>query len=304
MQPVRIAIIIVTFNRCDMLRKNLESLKAQGNLSYFIIDNNSHDNTRKVVKTFEASTSHPLYYYNTQANLGGAGGFEYGCKKALAHHDNFTHLWLTDDDVTFHPNCLAKLMPFINERRILQPMRFQLSGENAEASATKIDLCSPLILNHKRNSVMGSTFKHKRDIFDLHNIPFEGPLIPRAVFTQIGLPDPRYFIFSDDLDFSLRAREKGFTLHCIPNAKMTRLNPIAPDIIPKNWKGYFVYRNLFRIQKKFGQNCFVQNRPILITFIIASLCLITLNWGGVKRIFHALLDGLSKDFPINPKYIP
>ncbi len=287
-----------------MLNENLQSLKQQGPLTYFIIDNNSSDDTKEVVDRFSSNIDDDVFYYNTQSNLGGAGGFAFGCEKALEHENKFTHLWLADDDVTFYSDCLASLKPYIDTRTILQPMRYDLNGVNAEASATKIDLDSIFILNHKRNSVMGTKWENAIQPFDVQNIPFEGPLIPRAIFEVVGVPDKNYFIFSDDLDFSLSALRNGFDIKCIPTAKMTRLRPAEPNYKPGDWKSYFVYRNFFHIHKKFGRNWFVRNRPYLLAFLVSLYCISNFNIAGLKVIKDALFDGMSDDFKLNKKYIP
>ncbi|MGX9418679.1 glycosyltransferase [Vibrio sp. WJH972] len=304
MTKLNIAVVLVTFNRCEMLKDNLYSLKEQGSLTYFIIDNNSSDNTKEVVDNFSSVITDEVYYFNTKANLGGAGGFAIGCEKALASLKNFTHLWLSDDDVKFSPNCLSKLTPYIDEKTILQPMRYALDGTNAEASSTLIDLDSVFILNHKRNSVMDTDWAQAQNPFDIENIPFEGPLIPREVFESIGIPDKQYFIFSDDLDFSLSALRKGFDIKCIPEAKMIRLRPAEPNYKPTDWKSYFVYRNFFHIHKKFGNNWYVRNRPYLLALLIIIYCLFTWNLSGISIIRDALSDGMSDNFYLNEKYIP
>lgn len=304
MKNIKIAVVLVTFNRSDMLKQNLESLRKQGSLTYFIIDNNSSDNTQCVVEEFKQSISDKVFYYNTCANLGGAGGFAFGCEKALEHEELFTHLWLADDDVTFAEDCLDSLSPHIDSKTILQPMRFDQNGINAEASSTEIDLDSVFILNHKRNSVMNTHFKDVKVPFDVQNIPFEGPLIPREIFDVIGIPDKRYFIFSDDLDFSLQTLRNGFDIKCIPDARMTRLRPAEPNFKPSDWKSYFVYRNFFHIHKKFGNNWFVRSRPYLLALLVSAYCVLTGNFKGVFIIKDALVDGMSDDFKLNSKYIP
>jgi len=298
-----IAVVLVTFNRSDMLKQNLESLKAQGELTYFIIDNNSKDNTKEIVDTFTNTIKSHVHYFNTKANLGGAGGFAFGCEKAL-EMGGFTHLWLADDDVTFFPDCLEKLTPYMDQKTILQPMRYAVDGSNAEASATTIDLDSIFILNHKRNSVMGTDFEKQTAPFDIQNVPFEGPMIPTRIFEKIGIPDKRYFIFSDDLDFSLKSLRNGFDIKCIPSAKMTRLRPAEPNYKPTDWKSYFVYRNFFRIHKEFGNNWFVKNRPYLLAVLVAGYCMLTGNIKGMRIIQDALRDGMSSNFNLDNKYIP
>ncbi|MAR00974.1 MAG: glycosyl transferase [Oceanospirillaceae bacterium] len=301
---LNIAVVLVTFNRAEMLRENLKSLSNQGKLTYFIIDNNSSDNTSEIVSEFTQSVSEPVFYFNTQANLGGAGGFAFGCEKVLNYPDTFSHIWFTDDDVVFSDDCLAELCRYDDQNTILQPMRFAPDGSNAEASAITIDLKSVFILNHKRDSVMSSSFVDCSEPFNIQNIPFEGPLIPMSIFDKIGIPDKRFFIFSDDLDFSLRTLRAGFSIKCIPGAHMTRLRPDKISYNPRDWRSYFVYRNFFRIQKIYGANFFVRYRPYLLALLVASFSLVTGNLKGVRIIKDALSDGMSEDFNLNSSYIP
>lgn len=304
MSNINIAVVLVTFNRSNMLKENLHSLKSQGNLTFYIIDNNSVDDTKDVVDTFKESVDHDVNYFNTGANLGGAGGFAFGCEKVLVSTKKYTHVWLADDDVTFSENCLNELLIYDDGRTILQPMRYAVDGSNAEASATQIDLETICILNHKRNSVMGSEFENAVYPFDIQNIPFEGPLIPITILKKVGTPDNRYFIFSDDLDFSLKALNCGFNIKCVPSAKMTRLRLAEPNYKPTDWKSYFVYRNFFRIQKKFGKNMIVRNRPYFLAILVIIYCVLTGNFRGALIVKDALRDGMSPKFNLCEKYIP
>lgn len=91
------AAVVVTYNRKDLLLKNIESLLAQtckDVLDILIIDNASTDGTREVIDEYISKKE--VYYYNTGANLGGAGGFNYGIK--LATEMGYGTLWILDDD--------------------------------------------------------------------------------------------------------------------------------------------------------------------------------------------------------------
>lgn len=47
-----------------------------------------------------------------------------------------------------------------------------------------------------------------------------GMLVRRQVFEQIGLFDERYFMYFEDADFCRRARDAGFQVWCVPQARM------------------------------------------------------------------------------------
>ena len=79
----RTAAVVVTYNRKELLQKNVEALLAQtlrNVLDILIIDNASTDGTREAIG--DQIDKGEVCYYNTKANLGGAGGFSYGIKIA------------------------------------------------------------------------------------------------------------------------------------------------------------------------------------------------------------------------------
>ena len=63
---IRLSIVICTFNRADLLVDALNSIVAQsGNwdkVELIVIDNNSNDNTREVVKQFEKESRFLKYF--------------------------------------------------------------------------------------------------------------------------------------------------------------------------------------------------------------------------------------------------
>ena len=74
----RAAAVVVTYNRKDLLLKNIEALTAQTRkdlLDILIIDNASTDGTKGQLKSY--IDTNRIIYENTGANLGGAGGFHH-----------------------------------------------------------------------------------------------------------------------------------------------------------------------------------------------------------------------------------
>lgn len=91
----RIAAVVTTYNRLPLLKENIESLLSQSfsKLDIIIVNNNSTDGTEEYVLSLN---NDKIKYYNTGANLGGAGGFAFGVKKALEL--GYDYAWLMDDD--------------------------------------------------------------------------------------------------------------------------------------------------------------------------------------------------------------
>ncbi|ENI2388912.1 glycosyltransferase [Escherichia coli] len=300
----KVIAIIVTFKRKHLLCKVIESILNQTvkPMEIIIIDNNSNDGTREVVKKFFNNGRVNISYYNTGANLGGAGGFKIGIQKALERKSEY--IWLMDDDLSPDEHCLEYLLDSVNSSTICQPMRLNVDSTCAEYSPTCYDLKSVFTLRPKRETVI-NFFNSKKDAqIDLHGIPFEGPLIPTPIVSQIGLPDERFFIFYDDLDYALRARKIGCKIKCITKAKATRLlqNNQVNDL--SSWKGYFMLRNFFRIHLIYGENIFVRSRPLLITIMYILKSILTGNVKAARICFDAYIDHKSKSFRTSRRYIP
>ena len=72
---------VVTYNRLDMLKCCLTSLMKQTvACDIMIVDNASIDGTEEYVRSIACNT---VFYFNTGRNLGGAGGFNFGIRKAV-----------------------------------------------------------------------------------------------------------------------------------------------------------------------------------------------------------------------------
>ena len=98
----KIAAVIVTYNRLPMLKKCVDALLRQnkGQFDILLIDNASTDGTGDYGAA-AAAGSERIFYHNTGANLGGAGGFSYGIRTGVT--EGYDYLWLMDDDIGIEP---------------------------------------------------------------------------------------------------------------------------------------------------------------------------------------------------------
>lgn len=288
----KVIAVVVTFKRKDLLLQVLDSLLTQTEVpsKILVIDNNSSDGTEEAVSTL-ADRHENIVYKNTGANLGGAGGFHYGFKAASEF--DYSHLWLMDDDFQPAPDCLEKMLS-LQHIGIVQPIRFNLDGSCAELSPVTYDLSSPFIFNPKKKSVL--EIYNERGISpyqELDGIPFEGPLITKEVIDNVGLPEPRFFIFYDDLDYAIRTRNAGYKIVCHPDIKATRLlmNNQGDDLL--SWKGYFMLRNLFYVHKVHGRNTLVRLKPYALALGYATISILKGQFKQIQVVYQALGDSSS-----------
>ncbi|MCV2509324.1 MAG: glycosyltransferase, partial [Neisseriaceae bacterium] len=79
---ISVGIVIVTYNRADLLSDTLDAVLAQdfsGHKIIYVIDNASTDHTYEVVHSKDSDL---IEYIRSDVNLGGAGGFNLGVREA------------------------------------------------------------------------------------------------------------------------------------------------------------------------------------------------------------------------------
>lgn len=305
MSEDNVALVIVTYNRSSLLKDTLESISAltvKPN-KVIIVDNNSNDDTAELVSRFILTYSEQLKisYHNTGSNLGGAGGFEFGSK--IAYEEGFEWIWLADDDIVFEPDCLKNLLEYKNKSDILQPLRLNEDGSCAEISGTEYRINNFLRLNPKKIKVV-DVYNNDWESIEIKTIPFEGPLIHRRVFQKIGFPNSSFFIFYDDLDFALRASQSNFKILCIKNSIIIRKIRFIQNRALNSWKGYFMYRNFFKVQLDYAYKPVALLRILLIFIIVSVHSIFTGKFKTLPMLYHALKDSCNKNFPLNPRFKP
>ncbi len=285
--PETVAVVIVTYNRADLLVGCLDGLAASTRRpdAVFVVDNASSDHTREVL---EGRDDLPLRVVRSEENLGGAGGFHLGVR--AAYDAGFDRIWLMDDDVVPAATCLAVLMA--HPGPALLAVREDRHGRLCEKAAIHFDLRNPFALRPKRASVE-STYRTREAMpaeVEVENLAFEGFLVHRRVVAAVGLPDPGFFIFYDDVDFALRARRAGFTVRALRDAVLVRQLDFDQQHDTGSWKGYYMYRNLFVVHLRYGENVLVRQKPWLLALGVVVLAGVRGRRDEARTVWRAVRD--------------
>jgi rhamnopyranosyl-N-acetylglucosaminyl-diphospho-decaprenol beta-1,3/1,4-galactofuranosyltransferase len=282
-----VAVVVVTYNRADLLAKMLEGLAALDRQpdAVIVVDNASTDHTRGVLA---AATNADLTSIHTDDNLGGAGGFHLGMKTAF--DQGFDRIWLMDDDVVPAPDCLSVLMA--QDEACLMSVREDAAGALVEKAAIRFDLRNPLAIKPKTRMVETTygTRAAMPERVEIEAVAFEGFMVRREVVAEIGLPDPSYFIFYDDVDFAVRARRAGHRIWAIRDAVLVRQLDFDQQYDLVGWKGYFMYRNLFAVHLRYGENALVRAKPWLITAMVVLLSPVRGGRAEAGNVIRAMRD--------------
>lgn len=241
--------VVVTYNRKDILKKNIECLLNQENEScdVLIINNASTDGTEEMILA-EYSGNEQVIYCNTGANLGGAGGFEYGVGKATKM--GYEYIWIMDDDTWPSHNALDELF------RAGEQLGNSWGFLSSAVYWTDGNLCNA---NKPKKSLF--TFIKEKDLKKKYTKvvmgSFVSMLVKASIVKELGLPIGDYFIWTDDYEFSGRISRK-YPCYFVPSSEVThamRSNvkaDIATDDISRMDRYRYLYRNDVHCYRQFG----------------------------------------------------
>lgn len=282
-----VAVVVVTYNRADLLTRMLTGLAALDRLpdAVYVVDNASTDHTPDVLA---AATNPGLVVIRSEENLGGAGGFHLGVR--TAHEAGWDRVWLMDDDVVPAPDCLTVLLA--QDEDCLTAVREDTAGDLVEKAAVRFDLRNPLAIKPKTEMVESAYGSRDRmpERVEVQNVAFEGFMARRGVIDAIGLPDPSFFIFYDDVDFALRARRAGYRIWAVRDAVLVRQLDFDQQHDLSGWKGYYMYRNLFAVHLRYGENALVRLKPWLITAAVVLLSPVRGGRAEARNVTRAMRD--------------
>lgn len=244
----KIVAVVVTYNRKELLKRCLSCLLVQREIScdVIVVDNASTDGTKEMIKTqFDLPE---VIYNNTGANLGGAGGFEYGVKKAV--EAGYEYVWIMDDDTLPENNALEELM---NADKKLQGNWGFLSSVAywTDGSICKMNIQKKTIFKHIRKE------EYQTDITPIVMCSFVSLMIKTSIVKEVGLPIGEYFIWTDDYEYTGRISLK-YPCYMVPASKVvhamknhTRVN-FATDDISRIGRYHYIYRNDVHCYRRYG----------------------------------------------------
>ena len=231
----RVAAVVVTYNRKELLEECIDALLHQtyNDCDIIVVDNASTDGTQEFINQ---KYKNLVIYQNTGSNLGGAGGFNYGVKTAYTL--GYEYFWLMDDDCIVDADSLSVLMNTANE----------LNDDFGFLSSRVLwkdgSLC--------KMNIQKISYKQKIDenIVGLKKIimaTFVSFLVKRTVVEAVGLPISDFFIWADDLEYSRRI-SKNHNCYYVFNSKVTHKSKsnIGSDLAIDETGNFSRYRIAYR----------------------------------------------------------
>jgi len=225
----RIAVVVVTYNSAPLLPRLLGSLDgATAGLPYELVvaDNASTDDSVAVARSHAPSAT----IVDLGANRGYAAGFNAGCDAA----GPFDAVFIANPDMWLLPESLARLAGAAGDTGvgITVPRIENEAGDLVRSLRREPTVGRALgeaLLGGRlagRFEPLGETVQDPRVYGRASTADWASGaamLITAACARAVGRWDESFFLYSEETDFALRARDAGFELRYVPEATVCHL---------------------------------------------------------------------------------
>lgn len=232
-----VSIVTVNYNQsaatCDML----QSLYASGypNLEVFVVDNASPSDHPEIIKEIFPQ----IILIQSAKNLGFAGGNNLAIRQAKGDY-----IYLLNNDTIIpekHINLLLNALTNEHETGIVCPKIKSFDDPNLILFAGFTPMSSITV----RNKIIGFAEKdfgqhdQRKQSAYAHGAAM---MLKREVIEKVGLMNEQYFLYYEEIDWSVRIRKAGYTIGYIPETYILHKESLSTG---KNspLKSYYINRN-------------------------------------------------------------
>ncbi len=290
-----VAAVVVTYNRLNLLQESIAAIRLQSFpvSNIIVINNSSSDGTE------EWLLKHPDITTVTQPNRGGAWGFYEGVKRA--YHANADWIWIMDDDSIPEPEALQKLADAIEITKE-QGDSFGFFGSKVIWKDGSTHLMNRQVKLQDFHGKGSKEYYATKNIEPVVFNSFVSFFVSREVVKKIGLPIKEFYIWADDVEYSMRVIKSGYygamvinsiVLH---NTLENHTSNVYKDNEKSIWKHAYGLRNELYIRKHY-KSASSYRRHIFKRFFIEPFKIFFKRkdhrWLFTKTMWKSAIEGLK-----------
>ena len=273
----RVSIVVLNWNG---LEDTLACMESLGELDYpafdvLLVDNGSTDGSGGALQSRYASDP-KVEILRNRANLGFAEGNNVGIRRGLEKGSDY--ILILNNDTVVHPQALTALVRVAQtdpKMALLGPkVYYKDDPQRLYSSFDRVSLWWMSALPTTGGQMDRGQFQQIREVDNLVGCAL---LVRGTAIQDVGLLDPDYFAYYEEVDWSYRMRQKGYKVVFVPDAVIYHKGGASLKRVDPSQIAYYKIRNLILFMKKHARAAH------WITFLPILLGLLT------YRITRALL---------------
>lgn len=249
--PLRVATVVLNYREVDDTLRCVRSIRASAHLDQqlVIVDNGADTYTTERLRAGLDGDR----LINSEENLGYAGGNNLGIAAAL--DGRASYIWLLNPDTVVEAATLSNLLDAARARPDagIIGSRILVGGDARQRvwfDGGHIDWSQAGATSHHNSGVPYPEVESDRRIRAIDYATGASMLVRREVFETVGLLPERYFLYFEETDFNLRAREAGWSIVLAPQALVHHYQR-SHGILPTPHYVYYFVRNRLLFASEF-----------------------------------------------------
>ncbi|MFN4294777.1 MAG: glycosyltransferase family 2 protein [Thermoflexales bacterium] len=234
-----LAIVILNYNTRELLRDCLHSLRAQAGLRFAacVVDNASTDGSADMV----AAEFPTVALIRNAANGGFSVGNNLGLQRfGFPTRGQARYAMLLNPDTVTPPDALRRLVAFADAHPdigVVGPKLVLMDGSldkacrrsfpTPEVSFYRLIGLSRLFPRSKRFGRYNMTYLDEDEQADVDSVVGACMMLRAEVIARIGLLDEQFFMYGEDLDWCLRAKQAGYRVVYYPDVTVHHVKRAA-----------------------------------------------------------------------------
>ena len=284
---IEISIITVNYNGYKDTCELIDSIPFKDNMEVIVVDNGSNENEANLI-----SQSHPqVTTIRSDMNLGFAGGNNLGIKAAKGQY-----LFLVNNDTIFKDFNIKALISRIESSQnigIICPKICFAWGTNPIQYAGY----TPLSMITVRNQALGYSEEDQGQYDTAHPTPYAhgaAMLIKREAIEKVGLMPECYFLYYEELDWSMMFTRAGYEIWYEPACTIYHKESQSTGQ-NSPLRTYYMFRNRLLLVKRNWHGVYKYLSYIYIIGIVFPRDTIKYSISGRSDLAKATLKGI-RDF--------
>lgn len=214
MNNKKIGIVLVNYNGSEFLNQCIDSIKSSTyeNYKIILVDNASTDKSIEKVRNRYSD----IVIIEVGENCGIAKGNNIGIKKALELECEY--ILLLNNDTEIHREMIENMLEKAREDIMITCKMYYYNPNNIIwCAGGEIDWTNATTIHYGDGKVDNVEVNISRFV---EYTPTCCLLVHNTVFKKVGFMDENYFLYYDDVDFIVRAKQKGIKVWYESTAKL------------------------------------------------------------------------------------
>lgn len=276
-----LSIIIVNWNTCDLLAQCLEAVARTGgdlDMEIIVVDNASTDGSQEMIRQQFPDVG----LITNMENLGFAKANNQAIRRSRGRY-----ILLLNSDAFVCENTVERMVAFMDAhpeagmagcKLLYADGRLQRSCSAFPTLFTEFCVATGLDKLFPKSPLFGKYLMTHWDFDDVREVDaIMGAFmfVRAAAIEKVGLMDERYFMYSEEVDWCYRFKEKGWKLYFYPDAEAVHL-----------WGGSAgqvrveMLVQMYRSRVEFFRQHYGERSAALLKLLIGFSCLLRIGPGA------------------------